>query len=171
MRKIDWIKKCYYFLRGGSNYSLFLKGGGKVGRGCSIGEDTYFGSEPYLITIGDNVRITMGVRFFTHDGGTWVLRHMYPELSDVDIFGKIEIGNNVHIGAYSMIMPNVKIGNNCIIGCGTIVTKNVPDNSVVVGVPGRVIKTIGQYMTDNEKEFVHTKGIENKKDYILEQLK
>ncbi len=55
--------------------------------------------------------------------------------------GPIEIGNNVFIGARSIILYNVKIGNNCIIGAGSIVTKDIPDNSVAVGVPAKVIGT------------------------------
>ena len=140
-----------------------------MGEGGSIPEDTYFGTEPYLIEIGNNVRITAGVRFYTHDGAVWVIRHLYPEYKDVDIFGKIIIGNNVHIGANSLILPGVKIGNNVIIGVGTVVTKDIPDNSVVVGTPGRVIKTIDEYMESNKDYFLRTKGLKSKKAYIKKE--
>ena len=102
-----------------------------------------------MIEIGDNVRITSGVRFVTHDGGVWV--------SDIDLFGKIRIGNNVHIGFNAIIMPGVTIGDNCIIGCGTIVTHDIPANSIVVGVPGRVIESIGEYAAKHDDDFMHTK--------------
>lgn len=59
-----------------------------IGRGCEILNGYEFGSEPYLVEIGDNVRITRGVNITTHDGGVWVLRHLYPELSDVDRFAR-----------------------------------------------------------------------------------
>ncbi len=165
MSLLNGLKKIYWTLSGGSNYQRFIRGGGTVGEGCSIPEDCYFGSEPYLITIGDKVRITSGVKFYTHDGGAWVLRNLYPDLKDVDVFGEIVIGNNVHIGANCQIMPGVHIGNNVIIGVGTIVTKDVPDNSVVVGVPGKIIKTIDEYRADNEKYFYRTKkqNIDKKK--------
>ena len=81
-----------------------------------------FGSEPYLITIGDHVRITAEARFITHDGGVWVFRNE-EKMKDVDVFGTIEIGNNVHLGNDVIIMPNVKIGDNVVIGCGAVVTK------------------------------------------------
>lgn len=110
-----------------------------------------------MIEIGDNVRITSGVRFVTHDGGVWVLRHKYSELSDIDLFGKIRIGNNVHIGFNAIIMPGVTIGDNCIIGCGTIVTHDIPANSIVVGVPGRVIESVGEYAAKHDDDFMHTK--------------
>lgn len=62
----------------------------------------------------------------------------------MQIFGKIEIGDNVHIGWNTIIMPNVSIGNNCVIGAGAVVTKSIPDNSVAVGVPARVIESIDE---------------------------
>jgi maltose O-acetyltransferase len=54
----------------------------------------------------------------------------------------VTIGNDVWIGGSCTILPGVTIGNNVVVGAGAVVTKDVPDNSVVVGVPARVIKTI-----------------------------
>jgi maltose O-acetyltransferase len=54
--------------------------------------------------------------------------------------GLVKIGDNVFIGAGSIILPNVKIGNNVIIGAGSIVTKDVPDNSLVAGNPAKHFK-------------------------------
>lgn len=104
-----------------------------------------FGSEPYLIKIGDNVRITKGVQFITHDGSLWVLKKMgMMDMSAVK-YGNIVIGNNCNIGNKVIIMPNVHIGNNCIVGAGAIVTKNIPDNSVVAGVPAKYVETVQEY--------------------------
>lgn len=145
----------------------------KLGGGFEILNGWDFGSEPWLIEIGDNVRITSGVRFVTHDGGVWVLRHKYSELSDIDLFGKIRIGNNVHIGFNAIIMPGVTIGDNCIIGCGTIVTHDIPANSIVVGVPGRVIESIGEYAAKHDDDFMHTKKMatDEKKAFVLGHLR
>ena len=55
---------------------------------------------------------------------------------------KITIGNDVWIGANVTILPGVTIGNNVVIGAGAVVTKDIPDNSLAVGVPARVIKEI-----------------------------
>ena len=131
--------------------------GVNVGDGCEFYRDICWGSEPYLITIGDNVRITSGVKFVTHDGGVWVLRNM-KNLQKIDLFGEIKIGNNVHIGFNSIIMPGVKIGNNCIIGCGAVVTKDVPDNTIVGGVPAKIIKNIDEYYNKHKENFDFTKG-------------
>ena len=54
------------------------------------------------------------------------------------------IGDNVYIAANSTVIGNVHIGNNCIIGAGTVVTKDIPDNSVVVGNPMRIIRSINE---------------------------
>lgn len=50
--------------------------GVRIGYGCEINRNTSFGSEPYLISLGDQVRTTYGVKFITHDGGLWVVRNM-----------------------------------------------------------------------------------------------
>lgn len=130
-----------------------------IGRGCEILNGYEFGSEPYLVEIGDNVRITRGVSITTHDGGVWVLRHLYPELSDVDRFARVRIGDNCHIGLNATIMPGVTIGKNCIIGAGAVVTHDIPDNSVAVGVPARVIECVDEYRAKNEDAFMHTKNL------------
>lgn len=97
--------------------------------GCSIGANVEihpnvdFGSEPYLITIGNHVRINTGVKLITHDGGVWVLRHLDESLKNIDLFGEIHICDNVHVGTNAIIMPGVTIGENSIVGCGAVVTK------------------------------------------------
>ena len=99
-----------------------------------------FSTEPWLITIGNNVFIGVGVQFLTHDMATL----LFPE-KDFVICGNIEVGNNVCIGMDAMIMSGVKIGNNVIIGARAVVTKDVPDNSVVAGVPARLIGSFEDY--------------------------
>ena len=97
-----------------------------------------FGSEPWMISLGDNVYITAGVTFVTHDGGTLILR---KEVPDLEWTAPINVGNDVYIGVRAIILPGVSIGNRCIIGAGAVVAKSIPDNSVAVGVPARVIKS------------------------------
>lgn len=130
-----------------------------IGEGCEILNGYNFGSEPSLVEIGNNVRITRGVNITTHDGGVWVLRRKYPELSNMDRFGKVKIGDNCHIGMNSLIMPGVTIGKNCIIGAGAIVTHDIPDDSVAVGIPARVIETVEEYMEKNKKDLLPTKNL------------
>lgn len=102
-----------------------------------------FGSEPWLITLGDNVFITAGVQFLTHDGGTLILRRDHP---DLEWTAPISIGDDVYIGVRSIIMPGVRIGDRCIIGAGSVVTRDIPDGSVAAGVPARVLRSTDEYL-------------------------
>ena len=55
---------------------------------------------------------------------------------------EIRIGNDVWLGANVTVLPGVSIGDNVVVGAGAVVTKDIPDNSLAVGVPARVIKEI-----------------------------
>jgi len=147
------------------------KKGTQIGENCEIYSSAEFGSEPYLISLGNHVRVNAGVIFVTHDGGVWVLRDLKEEYKDNDIFGRITVGDNVHIGTNAIIMPGVQIGSNCIIGCGAIVTKDIPDNSIAVGVPARVIKSIDVYEQKHKDHFMHTKllSAEEKRKFLMNQ--
>ena len=121
-----------------SKYPDYLrKKGVKIGEKCEIYKSANFGSEPYLITLGNHVRINAGVQLVTHDGGYWVLRDknsgMGDEFSNIDYLDEIKIGNNVHIGTNAIIMPGVCIGDNSVVACGAVVTKDVDANSIVGG--------------------------------------
>ena len=101
-----------------------------------------FGSEPYLIKIGNHCTITSGVKFITHDGGAWVFR---KELPNLNVFNKIEIKDNCFIGVNAIILPGVTIGPNSVVGAGAVVTKNVLANTVVAGVPAKVTSSLEEY--------------------------
>lgn len=96
--------------------------------------------------------ITDGVKFITHDGGTLLYRHLIP---DLEITKPIVVGDNVYIGNNVIILPGVTIGSNVVIGAGAIVSRDIPDNSVAVGVPVRVIKTADEYLEKLKKENLH----------------
>ena len=98
------------------------------------------------------MHITDGVKFITHDGGTLLYRHLIP---DLEITKPIVVGDNVYIGNNVIILPGVTIGSNVVIGAGAIVSRDIPDNSVAVGVPARVIKTADEYIEKKKKESLH----------------
>jgi acetyltransferase-like isoleucine patch superfamily enzyme len=152
IRLLKKLSREYRIGRDPVGYARSLGAG--IGSGCRIYGATVgmFGSDPYLITIGDNVHITHGVTFITHDGATLILR---KEVPDLEITAPIKVGDDVYIGINSLILPGVTIGNRCIIGAGSIVTRNVPDNSVVVGVPARVIKTTDEYLKSAMAKSLH----------------
>lgn len=165
------IKRKFENLFGGG-YKLAVKDGMQVGKGVSVMGGVNFGSEPYLITLENEVRISSNVSFITHDGGTWAFRDR-PEYADVIKYGKIHVGERTFIGAGSIIMPGVTIGKRCVIGAGSVVTKDVPDGCVAVGAPARVIMTTEEYAKkskDNLKPYDADAYRKDKKAYLLEWL-
>ena len=175
MKIIDKIK---ISLMSDKKYISYLRSlGVTIGENCEIYKSANFGSEPYLITVGNNVRISDEVRFFNHDGGCWVLRndneHFGDKFKDADYLDKIVIGNNVHIGVRASVLPGVKIGNNVIIGAGSIVTHDVPDNSIVAGIPAKIIESTNEYAKKMQKKCVYTKNMsqDEKKKFILNNIK
>lgn len=111
------------------------------------GDNCYFHptdipSEPFLISMHNNVVVTANVRFVTHD----IMEFMF---NNSDKFrreekykfymGTIELFDNVFIGTNSTIMYNVKIGPNAIVAAGSVVTKDVPEGVIVGGNPAKVI--------------------------------
>lgn len=134
-------------------------------QGAKIGEDCYFGirelaSEPYLIEIGNHVAVAMNVLFLTHNLG-WCFR---DEIPDLQVFGRIIIGNNCNIGPSSIILPGVTIGDNTIIGAGSVVTKDVPPNSIVGGNPAKVISSLEKY----KEKAMEMWSVQRPEDYIPE---
>lgn len=90
------------------------------------------------VNIGDNVMIGPGTLIST------VNHPMLPSgrRRHLGIAKPVTIGNDVWIGGNVVIVPGVSIGNNCVIAAGAVVTKDVPDNSLVGGVPARLIRTL-----------------------------
>ena len=151
--------------------------GVKIGSGCKILDDPgkVFGSEPWLVSIGDNCEITNGVRIITHEGGLWVARNMSDELRNSDIFIPVTIGNNVMIGNYSLLMPGVRIGDNVIIGGHSVVTHDLDNNGVYAGAPARKISSIEDFIEKVKKTTnrYNTKGLsqDQKMRVVLDEIK
>ncbi len=145
--------------------------GVKFGKQCrfiNVSSGT-FGSEPYLIRLGNHVTVGGEVRMMTHDGGVWIFR---DRDESVDVIAPIKIGNNVFIGQRAMILPGVEIGDNCVIGAGAIVTRDIPAGYVAVGIPARCLKTTDEYWESIQQQQMHTKqmGREQKKEYLEEHF-
>lgn len=159
---LAFIKKLYY--KSLSNVSLAKKKGVKVGENCFIGIREW-PSEPYLISIGNNVGIASGAKLHTH-GGARVARLKYP---NYDVFGKITIKDNVYIGSGAQIMPGVTIGEGSLISAGAIVTHSVPNNQVWGGNPAKFICTVEEYINRNLPFNVNTKKLnpKQKQNFLL----
>jgi len=108
------------------------------------------GTDPSLITIGDDVVISSDVRILTHDFSVARIdkalgAHRGEVINPGEERSKVAsvfIGDNSFIGAFSMLMPGTVIGRDCVIGAGSVVRGKVPDGSIVIGNPGRVIRNI-----------------------------
>ena len=88
------------------------------------------------ITIGDGALIGMNVTIAT-------LNHGLPlETRSTTYPSPVVIGENVWIGSNATILPGVTIGDNSVVAAGAVVTKDVPENTVVVGVPAKAVKKI-----------------------------
>lgn len=138
--------------------------GVSIGKNCFISTREW-SSEPYLISIGDNVQITRNVSFYTHGGGN-AIRRQYP---DYESFGKIVIGDWAYIGANSQIMPGVVVGEGAIVAAGSVVTKSVAPYTVVGGNPAKFICSIQEYIDKNLKYNLHCKDLseEEKRRFLL----
>lgn len=170
-RVLDKIQEIYYIYVKRDKVQYALKLGVKAGGYCRIIENPKlaFGSEPWLITLGEHVSVSAEVRFLTHEGAVWCARRISPRYENSDCFLPIRVGNNVFIGIHSLIMPGVTIGNDVIIAAHSVVTKDIPDGVVVAGVPARQISTMEKFMDQmSEKETVPTKQMkpEEKKSYL-----
>lgn len=111
-----------------SNYSI-IEEGTVIFHGAIIQTSSYIGKH---VIINTNSSID-------HDCKIGDFVHISPGTS---IAGGVSIGEGTQIGTGACIIPNIKIGKWCIIGAGCVVIKDIPDYSVVVGNPGRILKTI-----------------------------
>lgn len=121
-----------------------------IGNNVGLGEFAYLGGAGGL-EIGDNCII--GQYLSCHPEN-----HTYDDpIKEIRFQGVtrkgIKIGKNCWIGAKVTVLDGVTIGNNCVIAAGAVVTKSMPANSVIGGVPAKVIKpTVPLRMSSSEKE-------------------
>lgn len=122
-------------------------------------------AEPYLLEFGDNITISTGVKFTTHDNSAI---KVIP--NSTDIFGRIKIGDNCFIGQNTLILPGVTIANNIIIAAGSVVTKSFNKEGIIIaGNPAKEIGNVEQYKEKYKDYAISTKGLsyEEKKKYLL----
>lgn len=128
--------------------SYFIKRGMKVGKNfCRQSGTRLDPSHCWLIEIGDDVTLANKVQILAHDDSIRV----YTGYGRI---GRVIIGNRVFVGANSTILMNTKIGNDVIIAAGSVVTKDIPDNSIVAGVPARIIGTTSEFI-EREKSRIN----------------
>jgi maltose O-acetyltransferase len=142
------IRKVLLHLRGEVSTHRLKQLGLKVGHnfnrrpGCIIDY-----SHAWLISIGNNVTLAPRVHILAHDAST---QHAlgYTKIS------KVNIGDNVFIGANAIVLPGTTIGSNVIIGAGSLVKGLIPPNSIVAGNPAKVIMSYEDFIERNKKEIL-----------------
>lgn len=110
----------------------------------SVGKDVYL---PFMtlplrceyVYLHNNIEIASGVKLVPHDAIHGVFNRMDGSNSFEEHIGRIEIYDNVFIGANSIILGPCKIGPNVVVAAGAVISGDIPENSVVGGVPAKVI--------------------------------
>lgn len=139
-----------YFVRFHADKIAYLRYRGvRIGNECLVlTHINNFSSEPWLIELGNHVKMSAAVTMITHDGSSRLFRSRFPEMNLAfgNRFGKIHIKDNCLIGYGAIILPGVTIGPNSIVGAGSVVTKDVPPETVVAGNPSRTICSLDDYI-------------------------
>ena len=134
-----------FFQYGDLPTGYFKKRGMKIGKNFNRQSGTRLDpSHCWLISIGDDVTLGNKVQILAHDDTT----RIYTGCGRI---APVKIGDRVFVGANSTILMNTTIGNDVIIGAGSLVTGNIPDDSIVAGVPAKVIGKTSEYIA-REKE-------------------
>ena len=130
------IKKILMLLNREVPTDTLVKRGMKCGKNFNRQQGCFIDpTHCYLVSIGDNVTMSIRVTVLAHDAST-------KKLTGYTRLGQVKIGNNVFIGANATILPGVTIGDRAVIGAGSVVTHDVPENAVVAGVPARTICSV-----------------------------
>ena len=121
----------------------FRRSGMKVGKRCNICCNIMT-SEPYLVSLGNDVTISGNVTFVTHDNS---IAKISPEYAN--IFGPIEIGNNCFLGQNSTILYGCTLADNIIVAAGSVVCSSFSESNIIIG--GNPAKMIGNWEKFSEK--------------------
>lgn len=142
---MNLIKEFIYRMRGEYTTEKLISMGMKVGNHFERLNGVILDpSHCWLIEIGENVTLAPRVHILCHDAST-------KNFLGYTKIGRVTIGNNVFVGAETVIMPGVTIGNNVIIGSNSTVTHDIPDDVVVAGSPAKVISTLEHYLSKEKK--------------------
>lgn len=116
-------------------------------------------SHCWHITIGDDVTLAPRVHILAHDASTKTFLN-YTKV------GNVSIGNQVFVGAGTIILPNVTIGDRVVIGAGSVVTKDIPSDSLAVGNPAKVVCSLPEYL-EKERKMMKEDGVIFDESYTL----
>lgn len=139
------LKAFLYRVRGEYTTEKLISMGIKIGKNFNRLHGVILDpSHCWLISIGDNVTLAPRVHILAHDASTY----LYLGYTKI---GRVNIGNNVFIGAESVVLPNVTIGDNVVIGANSTVTQDIPSNSVYAGNPAKYLSSIEEFISKNKE--------------------
>ena len=147
---MSFLRKILMLLNREVPTEALIKRGMKVGtdfnrqQGCFLDP-----SHCFLITIGNDVTMSIRVTVMAHDAST-------KKTLGYTKIGQVHIGNHVFIGANTTILPGVTIGDYAVIGAGSIVTHDVPARTVVAGVPAKGICSVDEYVARFQSQMDET---------------
>lgn len=150
--------------------------GVKVGERCRFSKNICFGSEPYLVSIGDDFFCSTNVNFITHDGSISVIRKSLLDGKRFDLISPIKVGNNVFLGFDTTVLRGSIIGDNIIVGAKSLVMGKLESNCVYAGIPVKRICSIEELFLKNKSQLIEITDnyTENKelflKSFFKEQL-
>lgn len=146
------IRDLIYRLRGEVSTEELVRRGMTVGSNFKrLNNVLIDDSHAWLIEIGDNVTLAPRVHILAHDAST-------KQFLDYTKIGRVTIGDNVFIGAETVVLPGVNIGNNVVIGANSTVTCDIPDNSVYAGSPARLLCSLEDYL-NKQKGLMETNPV------------
>jgi acetyltransferase-like isoleucine patch superfamily enzyme len=149
----------------------FRSQGAEIGEGTEIfGANLFtFGTEPYLVSIGNRVTISHNVDFITHDGGLRIVRARYP---NAFLYGRIQVADNCFIGAHCVLLLGAKVGVGSVIGSGSIVTGEIPPGVVAIGAPAKPLKSVDDYIQAKKHLWIDTSRLTSdaKRELLCRQL-
>lgn len=138
---ISLLKGYYNSLLKDIKIEYFRAKGVKIGKNFKFSNESYLDlHRPELIEIGDNVQLTRWSMILCYDSAKD--KEPFKHVINKSPYGKVKIGNNVYLGAHSIIMPNVTVGDNVIVAANSVVTKDVESNCIVAGSPATVLRVL-----------------------------
>lgn len=137
LRLIFRVKLAYNEIALYARIQMLRARGVTIGKNFKVSPLSYIDMhKPGYIEIGNDVQITRYAMILSYDSSKFKYQDFFKE----DPYGKVRIGNNVYIGAQSIVMPGVCIGDNVIVGANSVVLNDVPSNCIVAGNPAKIIK-------------------------------